>query len=165
MSSEKHKSTAPKSLNYGIITVSDSCYKGVADDKSGNHIKEKLSKNNIVVKTAIVPDEKELIEKALSDMLPDVDCIVTTGGTGITKRDITIQTLRPHFDKEIPGFGEIFRYLSFREISYPGIISGAICGTIDEKVIFCLPGSLNAVKLGTDIILSEAAHMIKHLRD
>ncbi|HNR44351.1 MAG TPA: MogA/MoaB family molybdenum cofactor biosynthesis protein, partial [Methanofastidiosum sp.] len=120
---------------------------------------------NIVVKTAIVPDEKELIEKALYDMLPDVDCIVTTGGTGITKRDITIQTLRPHFNKEIPGFGEIFRYLSFREISYPGIISGAICGTIDEKVIFCLPGSLNAVKLGTDIILSEAAHMIKHLRD
>jgi len=165
MSSEKHKSTAPKSLNYGIITVSDSCYKGLAEDKSGNHIKEKLSKNNIVVKTTIVPDEKELIEKALCDMLPDVDCVVTTGGTGITKRDVTIQTLRPHFDKEIPGFGEIFRYLSFREISYPGIISGAICGTIDEKVIFCLPGSLNAVKLGTDIILSEAAHMIKHLRD
>ncbi|HNR45198.1 MAG TPA: molybdopterin-binding protein, partial [Methanofastidiosum sp.] len=62
MSSEKHKSTAPKSLNYGIITISDSCYKGAAEDKSGNHIKEKLSKNNIVVKTAIVPDEKELIE-------------------------------------------------------------------------------------------------------
>lgn len=165
MSSEKHKSNAPKSLNYGIITVSDSCYKGVAEDKSGTHIKEKLSKNNIVVKTAIVPDEKELIEKALYDMLPDVDCIVTTGGTGITKRDVTIQTLRPHFDKEIPGFGEIFRYLSFREISYPGIISGATAGTIDDKIIFCLPGSLNATKLGADIIASEAAHMIKHLRE
>lgn len=165
MSSEKHKSTAPKSLNYGIITVSDSCYKGVAEDKSGNHIKENISKNNIVVKTAIVPDEKELIEKALYDILPYVDCIVTTGGTGITKRDVTIQTLRPHFDKELPGFGEIFRYLSFREISYPAIISGATAGTIGEKIVFCLPGSLNAVKLGTNIILSEATHLIKHLRD
>ncbi len=165
MSSENHKKSAPKSLNYGVITVSDSCYKGVAEDKSGNHIKEKLSKDNIVVKTVIVPDEKDLIEKALYDILPDVDCVVTTGGTGITKRDVTIQTIRPHFDKEIPGFGEIFRYLSFREISYPGIISGATAGTIGDKIVFCLPGSLNAAKLGSDIIVSEAAHMIKHLRE
>ncbi|NMC59857.1 MAG: MogA/MoaB family molybdenum cofactor biosynthesis protein [Candidatus Methanofastidiosa archaeon] len=165
MSSEKHKSTAPKSLNYGIITISDSCYKGVAEDRSGKYIAEKLSENNKVLKTVIVPDEKELIEKAVFDMLSDVESIVTTGGTGITKRDVTIQTIKPYFDKEIPGFGEIFRYLSYKEIGFPGIISGAIAGTIREKIIFCLPGSLNAVKLGTDIIVSEAAHMIKHLRD
>lgn len=165
MSSEKHKSAAPKSLDYGIITISDSCHKGVAEDKSGKYIAEKLSENNRVIKTIIVPDEKELIEKAVFDMLEQVECIVTTGGTGITKRDVTIQTIRPHFDKEIPGFGEIFRHLSYKEIGFPGIISGAIAGIIDGKIIFCLPGSLNAAKLGTDIIVSEAAHMIKHLRD
>ena len=165
MSSEKHKSTAPKSLNYGIVTISDSCSKGIADDRSGKYISEKLSENNQVIKKIIVPDEKDQIKKAVNDILKDVDCIVTTGGTGITKRDVTIQSIKPLLDKEIPGFGEIFRHLSYIEIGFPGIISGAICGTIGEKVIFCLPGSLNAVKLGTDIILSEATHLIKHLRD
>lgn len=165
MSSEKHKSTAPKSLNYGIVTISDSCFNGIAEDRSGKYISEKLSENNQVIKKIIVPDEKDQIIKAVNDILKDVDCVVTTGGTGITKRDVTIQALRPSLDKEIPGFGEIFRHLSYKEIGFPGIISGAICGTIGEKVIFCLPGSLNAVKLGTDIIISEAAHLIKHLRD
>ena len=165
MSSEKHKSTAPKSLNYGIVTISDSCHKGVAEDRSGKYILEKLSENNKVIKKIIVPDEKDQIKKAVNDIIKDVDCVVTTGGTGITKRDVTIQAIKPLLDKEIHGFGEIFRHLSYKEIGLPGIISGAICGTIGEKVIFCLPGSLNAVKLGTDIIISEAAHLIKHLRE
>jgi molybdenum cofactor biosynthesis protein B len=165
MSSEKHKSTAPKSLNYGIVTISDSCHKGIAEDRSGKYISEKLSENNQVIKKIIVPDEKDQIKKAMNDILKDVDCVVTTGGTGITKRDVTIQAIKPLLDKEIPGFGEIFRYLSYKEIGFPGIISGAICGTIGEKIIFCLPGSLNAVKLGTDIIISEAAHLMKHLRE
>ncbi|MEN6378075.1 MAG: MogA/MoaB family molybdenum cofactor biosynthesis protein [Methanofastidiosum sp.] len=165
MSSEKHKHTAPKSLNYGIVTISDSCSKGAAEDRSGKYLLEKLSENNKVTKHLVVPDEKDQIKKAVNDMLKDVDCVITTGGTGITKRDVTIQAIKPLLDKEISGFGEIFRYLSYKEIGFPGIISGAICGTIGEKVLFCLPGSLNAVKLGTDIILSEAAHLIKHLRD
>ncbi len=165
MSSEKHKHTAPKSLNYGIVTISDSCSKGAAEDRSGKYLLEKLSENNKVAKHLVVPDEKDQIKKAVNDMLKDVDCVITTGGTGITKRDVTIQAIKPLLDKEISGFGEIFRYLSYKEIGFPGIISGAICGTIGEKVLFCLPGSLNAVKLGTDIILSEAAHLIKHLRD
>ncbi|MDY1591699.1 MAG: MogA/MoaB family molybdenum cofactor biosynthesis protein [Methanofastidiosum sp.] len=165
MSSEEHKSKAPKSLNYGIITISDSCYKGKAEDRSGKYISEKLSENNQVVKKIVVPDEEEQIKNAVNDIIQDVDCVVTTGGTGITKRDVTIQAIMPLLDKEIQGFGEIFRYLSYTEIGFPGIISGAICGTIGEKIIFCLPGSLNAVKLGTDIILSEAPHLMKHLRE
>ena len=165
MSSEKHKSSAPKSLNYGIVTISDSCYKGVAEDRSGKYISEKLSENNKVTKHLVVPDEKDQIKKAMNEILKDVDCVVTTGGTGITKRDVTIQSIKPLLDKEITGFGEIFRYLSYKEIGFPGIISGAICGTIGEKIVFCLPGSLNAVKLGTDIIISEATHLIKHLRE
>jgi molybdenum cofactor biosynthesis protein B len=165
MSFGEHKSKAPKSLKYGIITISDSCSKGIAEDRSGKYISEKLAENNQVIKKIVVPDEEEQIKKAIYDILGDVDCIVTTGGTGITKRDVTIQTVKQLLDKEIVGFGEIFRYLSYKEIGFPGIISGAICGTISEKVLFCLPGSLNAVKLGTDIIISEAAHLIKHLRE
>ena len=118
-----------------------------------------------MIKKIIVPDEKDQIKKAVNDILKDVDCVVTTGGTGITKRDVTIQSIKPLLDKEITGFGEIFRSLSYQEIGFPGIISGAICGTIGEKIVFCLPGSLNAVKLGTDIIISEATHLIKHLRE
>ena len=165
MSFGEHKSKAPKSLKYGIITISDSCSKGIAEDRSGKYISEKLAENNQVIKKIVVPDEEEQIKKAIYDILGDVDCIVTTGGTGITKRDVTIQTVKQLLDKEIVGFGEIFRYLSYKEIGFPGIISGAICGTISEKVLFCLPGSLNAVTLGTDIIISEAAHLIKHLRE
>jgi molybdenum cofactor biosynthesis protein B len=165
MSSGEHKSKAPKSLNYAIIIISDSCYKGVAEDRSGKYISDKLSENNHVAKKIVVPDEEEKIKKAIYDLLEGVDCIVTTGGTGITKRDVTIQTVKKLINKEIVGFGEIFRYLSYKEIGFPAIISGAVCGTIGDKIIFCLPGSLNAVKLGTDIIISEASHLIKHLRE
>lgn len=165
MSSDEHKSKAPKSLKYGVITVSDSCHKGIAEDRSGKYISEKLSETNQVVKKIVVPDEEDQIKKAIYDILEDVDCIVTTGGTGITKRDVTIQTINTVLDKEIYGFGEIFRHLSYKEIGFPAIISGAMAGTIEDKVVFCLPGSLNAAKLGTDIIISEAAHLIKHLRE
>jgi len=68
-------------------------------------------------------------------------------------------------DKEVIGFGEVFRHLSYKEIGFPGIISSALCGTIGDKIIFCLPGSLNAAKLGINIIISEAGHLIKHLRE
>lgn len=165
MSSEEHKNKAPKSLKYGIITVSDSCSKGLAEDRSGKYIAEKLSETNQVIKKTIVPDDGEQIKKAILEILGDVDCIVTTGGTGITKRDVTIQTVKQLLDKEVIGFGEIFRYLSYEEIGFPGIISSALCGTIGDKIIFCLPGSLNAVKLGINIIISEAGHLIKHLRE
>ena len=165
MSSDEHKSKAPKRLKYGVITVSDSCHKGIAEDRSGKYISEKLSETNQVVKKIVVPDEEDQIKKAIYDILEDVDCIVTTGGTGITKRDVTIQTINTVLDKEIYGFGEIFRHLSYKEIGFPAIISGAMAGTIEDKVVFCLPGSLNAAKLGTDIIISEAAHLIKHLRE
>lgn len=165
MSSVEHKNKAPKSLNYAIITISDSCYNGVAEDRSGKYILEKLSENNHVAKKILVPDEEDKIKTAIYDSLEGIDCIVTTGGTGITKRDVTIQTVKKIITKEIVGFGEIFRYLSYKEIGFPAIISGAICGTIEDKIIFCLPGSLNAVKLGTDIISSEATHLIKHLRE
>lgn len=165
MSSEEHKNKAPKSLKYGIITVSDSCSKGLAEDRSGKYIAEKLSETNQVIKKTIVPDDGEQIKKTILEILGDVDCIVTTGGTGITKRDVTIQTVKQLLDKEVIGFGEIFRHLSYKEIGFPGIISSALCGTIGDKIIFCLPGSLNAVKLGINIIISEAGHLIKHLRE
>lgn len=165
MSSEEHKNKAPKSLKYGIITVSDSCSKGLAEDRSGKYIAEKLSETNQVIKKTIVPDDGEQIKKTILEILGDVDCIVTTGGTGITKRDVTIQTVKQLLDKEVIGFGEVFRHLSYKEIGFPGIISSALCGTIGDKIIFCLPGSLNAVKLGINIIISEAGHLIKHLRE
>lgn len=165
MSFEEHKNKAPKSLKYGIITVSDSCSKDLAEDRSGRYIAEKLSETNQVIKKTIVPDDGEQIKKAILEILGDVDCIVTTGGTGITKRDVTIQTVKQLLDKEVIGFGEIFRHLSYKEIGFPGIISSALCGTIGDKIIFCLPGSLNAAKLGINIIISEAGHLIKHLRE
>lgn len=165
MSSNEHKRKAPKSLNYVVITISDSCYESMAEDRSGKYILEKLLENNHIAKKIIVPDEEEKIEKAIYNSLGDVDCIVTTGGTGITERDITIQVAKKVINKELIGFGEIFRYLSYKEIGYSAIISSSICGSIEDKIIFCLPGSLNAVKIGTDIIISEASHLIKHLRE
>jgi len=165
MSTAKHKEQSPKSLVFCVITISDSCSKGEAIDGSGKIIVEMLMQNNSVSAHKIVPDDKEDIVKTARELLPACDCLVTTGGTGLSARDVTIEALSPLIDKEISGFGELFRRLSYDEVGSAAIISSALAGVIGDKVVFCLPGSVNAVKLGTGIILKEANHIIKHVRE
>jgi len=165
MSVDDHKEGAPRRLRFSVITVSDRCSEGKAEDYSGSYIKEAVSSKNDLKDHRIVPDKTSEISRAVMELSRDVDCVVLTGGTGVSKRDVTIQAVRPFFEKEMPGFGELFRSLSYDEIGMASIMSGATAGIIGDSVIFCLPGSLPAVKLGMEIVLSEAYHIIKHLRE
>lgn len=118
----------------------------------------------------IVPDEKLAIIKAVIESIEKgADVIVTTGGTGITSRDVTIESIRTLFDKELVGFGEVFRLRSYEEIGTAVVLTRATAGIIRNDgraiVVFCLPGSLNAVKTGVEIIKREAYHILKHARE
>ncbi|HOP08978.1 MAG TPA: MogA/MoaB family molybdenum cofactor biosynthesis protein [Candidatus Methanofastidiosa archaeon] len=165
MSVHEHKSGAPKKITFSVITVSDRCSRGESEDLSGNYIVEELSRANTLLGRYVVPDEMTDISSAVKKAAGESDCVVLTGGTGVARRDVTIESVRPLLDKEIVGFGELFRRLSHDEVGTASIMSGAMGGVMGGSVVFCLPGSLPAVRLGMGIIMSEAHHIIKHLRD
>lgn len=169
MGVEEHRAKAPKSFKFAVITVSDTASLGKKEDLSGYYIIEELKNaGNENVYYKIVPDEKLAILKALLEALEKAEVVITTGGTGITRRDITIETARLLFDKELIGFGEIFRLKSFEEVGTAAVLTRATAGIIrdkESKVVFCLPGSLNAVKVGVEIIKKEAYHILKHARE
>ena len=166
-SHEEHKQHAPKQINVQIITVSDT--RTIDTDKSGLLIKQLLEENgHHITRHLIVKDDKteiaQAIDKGVNDA--DTDCIITNGGTGIADRDVTIETIRPQLDKELVGFGEIFRYLSYTEdIGTAAILSRAIAGVIRGTVIFATPGSSGAVRLAMNkLILPELGHTIREIR-
>jgi len=166
MSNVEHKASAPKSIKCMIITVSDT--RTVETDKSGKQMIDLLEANgHFICDYRIVKDDAESIREAVLDGIANdnVQAILTNGGTGIALRDVTIETLKSMFDKEISGFGEIFRFLSYTEdIGSAAILSRAIAGVIGTKAIFATPGSTGAVKLAMDkLILPELAHVVGEL--
>lgn len=139
------------------------------DDPSGDLIMQLLGKaGHKIVYKALIPDDRGLIGQKVSEALglSEVDAIITCGGTGIAPSDVTIETVRSMLTKTLPGFGELFRRLSFEEIGSAALLSRAIAGIADGKAVFCLPGSPEAVKLCVEkLILSEAGHIVKHARE
>ncbi len=167
MSSHEHKQEAPKSVKCKIITVSDT--RTIESDKSGQLMKTLLEENgHVVADYEIVKDTASEIHNAILAGVgnSDIDCILTNGGTGIAKRDVTIETVKALLEKELVGFGEIFRYLSYAEdIGSSAIFSRAIAGVIDNTAIFSTPGSSGAVKLAMHkLILPELGHAIREIR-
>lgn len=160
-------------VNCFIATISDT--RTVETDKSGQLLKQLLEESNhTVAEHVIIADEEQLISKAIDDVMlqPEVEAILFTGGTGISKRDITIEVVQNKIVKEIPGFGEIFRMLSYTEdIGSAAIMSRATAGVLESgQLIFSMPGSSGAVKLAMNkLILREISHMIhelqKHITD
>lgn len=140
-----------------------------ADDPSGDLIVQLLEKaGNKVVYKGLIPDDRGLIGQKITEALglSEVDAIITCGGTGIAPSDVTIETVRPMLTKTLPGFGELFRKISFEEIGSAALLSRAIAGVVDGKAVFCLPGSPHAVRLCVEkLILSEAGHIVKHARE
>ncbi len=155
-------------VSVAVLTVSDT--RTEETDKSGIHIKELLKKaGHTIIDYVIVPDEQTAIARIIQKWLHDkeMDLIIVTGGTGIAPRDVTIETVQPFFEKEIPGFGEIFRYLSFTEdIGTKAMLSRAAAGIAGgNKLLFALPGSRGAVDLAMKrLILPEAAHLLHEVR-
>jgi len=166
MSTKEHKQAAPSQVRCKVITVSDTRTEDT--DKSGKLMKEMLeSSGHKIVDYVIVKDEAEPIKdevlKGCSN--PDIDVVLTNGGTGIAKRDVTIETVQSLFDKEIPGFGEIFRMLSYQEdIGSAAILSRAAAGVVNDSAVFSTPGSTGAVRLAMEkLIIPEIGHVVREL--
>jgi len=155
-----------KSLKVCVITVSDT--RTEETDKSGKLIQNLLEeKNHKVIEKVITKDSVDGIQGKINEFLKNekIDVIITNGGTGISRRDVTIEAVHPILDKEIPGFGEIFRTLSYYEdIGSSTIMSRAIAGVAHDKAIFVMPGSSGAVKLAMNkIILPELHHVVHEI--
>jgi len=162
MGAHEHKKHSIKNINFAVVTISDTRTK--QNDHSGIFIQEILKNqgHNILDYDIIKDEKKEITSKAKNLLLiEDIQSIIFTGGTGISSRDITIDAIKPLIKKELPGFGEIFRMLSMDEIGSAAIMSRAICGIAEDKIIFCIPGSKGAVKLAIEqLILKECGHML-----
>lgn len=151
-------------IRCAVLTVSDT--RTTETDKGGQSVQTLLQTADFEVEMQhymIVKDELTAIQSTVQQWLTgDVDVIVTTGGTGIAPRDVTIEAVTPLLDKEIEGFGELFRYLSFTEdVGTRALLSRAVAGTAKRTLIFCLPGSTGAVKLALNrLILPELTHLV-----
>jgi molybdenum cofactor biosynthesis protein B len=170
---EEHKKGTQKAYRFAIITVSTSRYRqygpvdapASAEDISGDILVRSAEKaGHILAGYSLIPDDEALIREAVRTYRGKVDVIITTGGTGLAASDVTLEALVPVFEKEMPGFGELFRFKSIDQIGPAVILTRASAGTIGESVVFCLPGSPKAVELAMEeIILPEVGHVIRHL--
>ena len=143
-----------KKLNIAILIVSDT--RNINTDKSGELLKKKIknSHHNLFEKK-ICKDNKQQIKKIIKDWLKikNLNVIIATGGTGLTKRDITPEVFKFFFEKDIPGFGEIFRILSYKKIKTSSLQSRACAGISNGKYLFSLPGSPSACNDAWDLIM------------
>lgn len=161
-STENHKKSSSSDISCTIITLSDS-RKEKTDDYSGNYIAELIEEKYHLNGRFIIPDEKERLLNTIEESVKSKsDVIITTGGTGLDERDITVETVESIFDKKLPGFGEIFRLKSYEEIGPAAILSRATAGVYKKKLIFSMPGSPNAVKTAMEIIIDELPHLVHH---
>lgn len=163
MGYHEHKEKSPKSVTCAVLTISDS--RTEQDDESGKLLQEMLRQNgHRVLAYAVLKNDANSIRGKIEELLKlaDLQVIITSGGTGISHRDITVETISPMLEKKVDGFGELFRFLTYQEIGAGSMMSRAMAGVVRGKVIVCLPGSLGAVTLTLDkIILPEIGHMVR----
>lgn len=158
-----HRAEAKKvgPIRYVRLSITDS--RKSEDDYSGRLIESLFSEaGHYQVASMILKNDpkglREVVKKLCEE---EVDIIITTGGTGLGKKDQTIEALGPILDKELPGFGELFRGLSFQEVGSAALMSRALCGTVKGKVIVCLPGSEHAVRIAlTKLLVPEVQHLV-----
>ena len=152
----KHGGAAFVPLNIAVLTVSDT--RTEENDTSGQALVERVQQagHNLADKAIVIDDVYQLraiVSKWIAD--DSIHAIVSTGGTGFTARDNTPEALMPLFDKQVEGFGEVFRYVSLQEIGTSTIQSRAFAGMANKTVVFCVPGSTNACKTAWDKVIKE----------
>jgi molybdopterin adenylyltransferase len=161
----EHKSQAPSSVACYVLTVSDT--RTPETDSSGRAIRSLLeAAGHLVSGFDIVSDDAAQVAERVRERLRDAQTqvIITTGGTGISARDGTYEAVEQLLEKELVGFGELFRALSFQEIGTAAMMTRATAGTVGRKALFVLPGSENAVRLAmTRLILPELGHVVQQL--
>ena len=165
-SAEHERDAAAIVPRIAVVTLSDT--RGVADDRSGQAIRQLAEAADMqVVEHALIRDEPAELRRVLDAWTArdDVDAIVTNGGTGIARRDQTIDVVRAWIEVELPGFGELFRMLSYAQVGPAAMMSRAIAGTRGRRAIFALPGSTPAVELAmTALIVPQLRHVLRELR-
>jgi molybdenum cofactor biosynthesis protein B len=166
MAVTEHKDKAHSGVACAVITASDT--RTEATDTSGQKIKDLLTeKNHVIVSYQILKDEPAQISAAVRALLhrQDVDAVIINGGTGIAPRDTTFEAIQGILEKEIPGFGELFRMLSYQDIGSAAMMPRATAGVAKGKIVVSLPGSTGAVELGmTKLVIPELGHMLFVLR-
>ncbi|HYK65939.1 MAG TPA: molybdenum cofactor biosynthesis protein B, partial [Patescibacteria group bacterium] len=153
-----------KSLRVGVLTASDS--RSAETDESGKLIRGLLSAaGHHVEYYEVLADDPALIRNAVMDRLQNLDAIIVNGGTGISARDSTIEAIRVLLDKELEGFGELFRYLSYEQIGSAAFLSRAMAGIAAGKIVVSLPGSPDACRLAMEkLLIPELGHMAHLLK-
>jgi molybdenum cofactor biosynthesis protein B len=163
---EHEQSAASITARCAIITLSDT--RTPDTDKSGSVIKDLLTTaGHTIAHYQILPDDPAQLEPHLLSLLNnrDIDAILTNGGTGISRRDQTISVIEKHLTQPLPGFGELFRMLSYNQIGPAAMLSRAAAGIAQAKPLFSMPGSTKAVELAmTKLILPELKHLLFELR-
>ncbi len=168
----EHEEKAPKILNFALITVSSSRYmarlRGEPFSDESQEIGASIIQDagHVVRIRDLVDDNVDMIRSKLRSLLEDedLDVIIFIGGTGFSKKDVTIEAVKPLFEREVEGFGELFRWLSFQEIGAAAALSRATMGVVKDKAVICLPGSPHAVDLALRKFLGELPHLIYILR-
>lgn len=149
-----HSPTPPRTLRFAVLTVSDT--RTVANDTSGALLAERVAAaGHTVAHKRIIADDKEHIRQVVQSYIddPGIEVVLSTGGTGLTGRDVTTDAFESLYTKAIPGFGELFRMLSFRDIGTSTIQSRATGGVAGTTLLFALPGSTGACRTGWDEVL------------
>jgi len=155
-----------------VVTVSTSRHRAHGNVRGVENVPESDGSGRLIIESfgdrvveyLLVPDDVIEIQKAVLHSLSKADVCIVSGGTGLNPRDVTVEAVEPLFTKKIEGFGEIFRMLSYYEVGYSAILSRATAGLIDDKVVFCVPGSTKAVKLAVEIIKGSLRHILSHAK-
>jgi len=162
---EEHKAQAPRSVGCFVLTISDT--KTPETDTSGALIRELLSgAGHRVVGSAIVRDEPADVQRVIREAVADpaAQAVILTGGTGITSRDATFEAVEALLDKRLPGFGELFRMLSYQEIGPAAMLSRAQMGVYQRRIVVSLPGSPNACRLALEkLLIPELGHLVREV--
>lgn len=156
----EHEST---SFDFGFVTVSSS--RDAEGDESGERARELVEDaGHSFAEYRVVSDDSNEIRDAVETLVDAVDVVVTSGGTGLTADDVTVETVSPLFEKEIEGFGEEFRRRSVEDIGTAAVLSRATAGVVGDSVVFVLPGSTGAVETGMTLALGEVRHVLGLVR-
>jgi molybdenum cofactor biosynthesis protein B len=156
-----HHAHDVETLGAAVLTVSTS--RSLDDDPGGDAVEAAFeAEGHEIALRELIDDDYDEIQSRVRSLADreDVNVVVTTGGTGVTPDDVTVEATRPLFEKELPGFGELFRQLSREEIGTRVVATRAVAGIVDGVPVFCLPGSENAATLGAEgIVVPEASHL------
>jgi molybdenum cofactor biosynthesis protein B len=162
----QHRERSELHATVAVLTLSTS--RSLASDRSGDIIQKLLENSGHRVSVRrLIPDSRSILRANLRELARDkgVHAIITTGGTGLTPTDVTIEAVKGMLDKELPGFNSLFMLLSYPQVKSAAMLSRALAGTIKGKMIFCLPGSPRACKLAMEsLILPELGHTLMLLR-